>query len=102
MRTVFSLLIVATTVLLWTHTAYAVNCDRNPNHAQCTNDGGGGSGGETDNKFDPNACQGATGTYPAVAFNRTVISKSGRVAATQVWLADSTGSCALPPSRRFR
>jgi hypothetical protein len=64
-----------------------------PGHPSCGDDGGDGGSGDGAGQFDPNACEGALGNFPAMAFNREVHAKNGRLVATQIVLADSDASC---------
>lgn len=70
-----------------------------PGHASC---GGDGDSGDSDNAFDATACAGATGAFPAFAFNREVHAKNGRLDAAQIQLTDADASpAALGRNHRF-
>lgn len=67
-----------------------------PGHPSCNDDGSGGDdggGGEDRGTFDPTACAGAAGVFPAAAYRLDTFKKNGRLDKTLILLTDSLASC---------
>jgi hypothetical protein len=89
-------------LLGWANWSHAVNCERNPNHAQCPDGGGGGGGGGEDPTIGGSACAISSGTFPAAVYQLDDVDKRGRVTGTSIYATNSDLDCSVLLLRRER